>query len=287
MAGAKRAHGTRKRPAVFRALGHDDPPKEIKVAGRAFKRQHIFKHDSWAATALYQDAEGDQVVCKFNRRQSLFGIPLAWIGRRLARREAGFLKQLSDLELIPQYLGEVESDGRKWPTAIARKFIAGELFRRGLKVERAFFDALRQLLDEMHKRGIAYVDLHKRENIVIDAKGRPHPVDFQVALAIGQGWLSGGLIGRKVVTAFQAMDDYHYGKHFLRHLPEALSEEERARFSRPPRLIRWHRAIAVPLREARRKLLTWLKIRDKTGKAHSEVNPEDAFQVVPEEYREK
>ncbi|MGC3968602.1 MAG: hypothetical protein QM775_14830 [Pirellulales bacterium] len=78
----------RSRPAWLRALGHDDPPAEVTVDGIVHRRVEIFKHDSWAATGVYQSSEqaessGARIICKFNRRQSLLGLP-GDLGRPLA-----------------------------------------------------------------------------------------------------------------------------------------------------------------------------------------------------------
>src|SRR5262245_57455230 len=66
----KAADLIRPRPALFRALGKDEPPGEIIVDGQTYRRVTLFKHDSWAATALYQSTE-QTIVCKFNRRQDI------------------------------------------------------------------------------------------------------------------------------------------------------------------------------------------------------------------------
>ena len=60
----------RPRPALFRALGRHDPPSEIEVAGDLYRRSSVFKHDSWAATALYtcEADAGEQSQTKRLRR---------------------------------------------------------------------------------------------------------------------------------------------------------------------------------------------------------------------------
>ena len=67
-------------------MGLYDPPLSVRVEGRVYRRLEILKHDSWAATAVYAGA-GGRIVCKFNRQQPILGIPVAWLGRFLARRE--------------------------------------------------------------------------------------------------------------------------------------------------------------------------------------------------------
>jgi hypothetical protein len=269
----------RKRPALFRALGEDEPPQSVTVGGEEYLFTTGFKHDSWAATALYTGPGGRAITVKLNRQQPALGIPLKWLGRRLAAREATFLRQLAHVELVPDELGPVYAGGKLLDNACARVFVEGDAFRAGMKVGLPFFTDLREVLDKIHAAGIAYVDLHKRENIIIDRQGRPHLIDFQVSLGTGKRWPRNGRLTRFVVRKLQEMDDYHYRKHYVRCLPELLTKEERELYSRPPALIRAHRKIAVPLRSLRRRLLVALKIRGAGGQAESELEPEDAFRT--------
>ena len=95
------AKSVRHRPPLFRALGAGEPPQTVYVAGRPYRHIDTFKHDSWAATALYRSDEGDGIVCKFNRAQPIFILPMSWLGRRLARRENGLLKRLAAVAGAP------------------------------------------------------------------------------------------------------------------------------------------------------------------------------------------
>jgi hypothetical protein len=271
------AGGVRRRPALLRALGSAEPPGSVQVAGSGYRIETVLKHDSWAATALYSGPGGERIICKFNRVQPAFGIPMAWLGRMLARREAAFLRRLASLELVPDDLGPVIADAQPIAGALARTYIDGEAFRDGTRVDAAFFAELRRLLDAIHASGIAYVDLHKRENIIVDRSGRPHLVDFQVSLGTGRRWPGNGRLAGLIVRKLQEMDDYHYRKHYARCLPEALTPAELQRYLEPPGFIRAHRRVAVPLRRLRRRLLVLLKVRDRSGQARSELEPEDAL----------
>lgn len=270
----------RKRPALFRALGDAEPPATVLVGGRPFALDTVLKHDSWAATAIYADGSGDRIICKFNRRQPIFGLPMRWLGRRLAARETGFLDRLKHLDLVPPSRGPVHAGGELLDNAASRTFLDGQAFRVAEQVDVAFFRDLRRLLDDVHATDMAYVDLHKRENIIVGTDGRPYLIDFQVSFGTWPGWIGQSALVRAVVRRLQGMDDYHYRKHHARCLPESLTPEERARYLEPPALIRAHRRIAVPLRSLRRRLLVALKVRDRSGQAGSELEPEDAFRPL-------
>jgi len=79
-----------------------------------------------------------------------------------------------------------------------------------------------------------------------------------------------------VLRLLQRSDDYHLLKHRVKHRPDQVgmsaAEFERLR----PWWIRAHRCVAVPFRTVRRRLLTALGIRSKTGHAFSEAFPEVA-----------
>jgi hypothetical protein len=258
-------------------LGDGDPPEQVTVGGATYQRAEILKHDSWAATAIYRNEAHEKIICKFNRTAALFGIPLTWIGRALASREARFLRQLADLETIPNDLGDVCSGGRALPNAIARCYIDGEPMRVKQKIDPRIFDELFEVLQAMHARNMAYVDLHKLENIIIGRDGRPHLIDFQVCFGLSARWPGNGKFARYCLARLQEIDIYHLNKHLTRCLPGTLTAEQIRQKSTIPPFIRIHRFFAVPLRTARRRLLVLIGVRDAGGSGSSELEPEDAY----------
>lgn len=264
----------RPRPPLFRALGRDEPPTVVEIDGECFRLQEVLKHDSWAASAIYA-AGTRRAFCKFNRQQPVLGVPMRWLGHLLASREQAFHDRLIGIEGIPSSLGPVRSAGRMLSHALAREFIDGHALREGERVDDAFFLRLRFLLVELHRRGVAHVDLHKRENILVGSDGRPYLIDFQISFRQPRLPLLRGLV-RPLLAILQQCDDYHLLKHQLKHRPDQCSfaPEEIARLR--PWWIRVHRGLAVPFRTCRRQLLVWLGIRSACGHAHSETFPEVA-----------
>ena len=258
----------RPRPALFRALGEADPPAEIEVRGCRLQQVTVFKHDSWAATALY-DGEGHRVVCKFNRRQPIFGIPMTWLGRLLARREARMLKLLADEPNVPSGCGSVRVSGRRAPTAVAHQFVPGRSLRRQDVVDAEFFHELDRLMENIHRRGIAYIDLHKRENILVGDDGRPHLIDFQISIRFTRSWPFGWLL-----KMLQGSDRYHVAKHRYMQFHHQPGTQIQREFLRLPWWIRLHRIMTRPLRKLRRRMLVATGIRTGKGKAHTEAMPE-------------
>jgi hypothetical protein len=263
---------------VFRALGRAEPPEVVEIAGESFRLCETLKHDSWAATGIYASATR-QALCKFNRIQPILGVPMRWLGHRLAARETGFMDRLAGIEGIPVSLGSVSSGGRVLCNAVSRQWIAGHALAADESVDDRFFPTFRGLLAAVHARGVAHVDLHKRENILVDTQGRPHLIDFQISFALPRGRLAGLTLGG-LLRMLQRCDDYHLLKHELRHRPDGcrVAAADLARLR--PWWIRAHRSVAVPFRHVRRRLLVALGIRAADGQASSEAFPEIAHRPV-------
>jgi hypothetical protein len=193
----------------------------------------------------------------------------------LAAREQWFMARLAGIQGIPVGLGPVFVDGRPLPNAVAHEWIAGHALAEGERVDDRFFPMLTVILEAVHRRGVAHVDLHKRENLLVDDAGRPHLIDYQISFGLPTGGVSAFFLGG-LLRLLQRCDEYHLLKHRVKHRPDqiglTLADMHRMR----PWWIRAHRCVAVPFRTVRRRLLAALRIRSRTGHAHSEVFPEVA-----------
>ncbi len=278
-------HAVRPRPALFRALGKQGPPEQVEIKGQPYRLVRVFKHDSWAATALYVRADGRRVVCKFNRRQGIGWLPLHGLGHWLARREADMLRRLSHLPNLPRWSGDVYVQGVRQPNAVAHEFIPGHPLGQFEHVNDDFFPTLQRCLAEMHRRDMAYVDLHKRENILVGADGRPYLLDFQIGMALWHWWPANSTLTRLLLRIFQRSDEYHLLKHFARCRPDQLGHGLELLGRQRPWWIRLHRLIAVPFRTLRRGLLARLGIRAKNGRVETEHFPEEVVRHDRENVR--
>jgi RIO-like serine/threonine protein kinase len=204
---------------------------------------------------------------------------MRWLGRRLAARESGFMERLAGIEGIPRSLGPISRDGKVLDHAVSREWIPGHALVPAERVDAAFFPTFRRLLAAVHARDVAHVDLHKRENILVDEHGRPWLIDFQISLALPQKDRFAAMLLRGMLRVFQRCDEYHILKHEMNHRPDdaaaTWAEIQRCR----PWWIRAHRCVAVPFRRVRRGLLVALGIRSSGGQASSEAFPEIAHRL--------
>lgn len=263
------------RPRWLKALGTEGPPESLEIAGVSHRLVEVFKHDSWAATALYESPWGIFRVVKLHRQSPFFFIPMRWLGRRTARNERILLEQLADLDGIPALSGLVSTGGPVLDHAVAREFLNGHPLGNREAVPDPFFAELKKLLQEMHARRIVYVDLHKRENIIVSERGKPCLIDFQISIR-WPGWLPAGPLFR----IFQRSDEYHLMKHWARCRPDQCGMNSSELQQHVPWWIRAHRLIARPFRELRRRLLVRVGVRSGKGRVETEVFAEHALRDI-------
>ncbi len=267
---------TRERPALFRALGKQSPPEQIEIDGKIYELQEVFKHDSWAATAMYHGQNQD-IVCKFNRTQSIFGVPVGWLGRLLANREAFAMQRMKDVSGIPNDLGPVFVAGKHFRSAVAHPFIPGHPLGSNEQVDDNFFPELLNHLKEVHNQKMAYVDLHKRENILVGKDGKPYLIDFQICYRSAAMHKFTLPTTKLILKLLQNSDLYHFTKHVKRLRPDQIEQLGLTKHAERPWWIRAHRTVAVPFRTARRKFLTLIGVRGKSGRSATETFAEHAF----------
>lgn len=247
----------RRPPAWLFALGHDTLPEEVQIDGAVHHRVGVFKHDFFAATGLYEGPLG-KVVMKVGRKQSFYGLPLAWIGRFLVGREHRIYQCVHDLPGVPKCYGMYGRNG------FFHEFVEGRELCRDDRLADDFFPRLSALLEQIHARDIAYVDLEKRENILVGDDGRPYLIDFQISWDRSVRAGRRGGIGRIILSVLQRSDRYHLLKHWRRLRPDQLTAEQVAA-AQPPFWIAWHRLLFRPFTLLRRWILEKLGARPRAG----------------------
>jgi len=235
-------------PAFLKALGTRQLPEQIDVRGESYRRSCVLKDDFFAVTAVYEGS-GRRVILKVGRQAALFLFPMTWIGRLLAAREEAALLLLADVHGVPRLVG-------RWgPAGIVREFLEGRPLRKGEPVPDDFHSRLRALIDEIHARDMAYVDLEKCENVLLGDDGRPYLFDFQIAWHVPRRW--GGELWpiRRFRSFLQAGDRYHLLKLQRRTRPDQLTPDQIAASYRKPWTVRLHRLLTAPFLKVRRMAL--------------------------------
>lgn len=249
-------------PAFLRALGRSEPPAQFDLNGRRYLLDRVFKHDFFAATARYR-SDDDLAILKTGRVAWMGPVPMRWIGRILAGREAAALARLAGDESVPRLLG------RLGPTGIVRQYIEGSPLRRGLIVPDKFHSRLADAVARIHAAEMAYVDLEKAENVLLGEDGNPYLIDFQIAWYWPRS-CGGGLWPLSAIRRWlQSGDLYHLQKLKRRTRPDQMTEAERAATYDKPWFVRLHTTVTAPLKKLRRLILQRIDPRRSKGERGS------------------
>jgi serine/threonine protein kinase len=224
----------------YKRMRGQDLPATIRLEFGAYSLVKVFKHDFYAATGLYDKVEGtgpDRVVFKIYHKDRYAFLPLAWLGRWLARREAKLHDALADVQGVPRLLA------RHGDTGLVREFIPGCSLREVTAAEKPdahFFPELRATLAAVHARGIAHCDLAKPENILRTDAGRPRLIDFQIAIRPQTRLPGVRQIAERFLRYMQQVDVYHLRKNQRRLRPEDFTPDELAASHRKGLLLNLH-----------------------------------------------
>lgn len=102
-----------------------------------------------------------------------------WVARRLLARERRALERLARLDGVPALVA-VERG------TLTRSWIDGVPLSHAAELPVDFFDELDALVARVHEAGVCHNDLHKEQNVLVRADGRPALVDFQLASRHGR-----------------------------------------------------------------------------------------------------
>ena len=168
---------------------------------------------------------------------------LAWLGKRLCRREARALARLDGLTGTPRLIEENA-------TGLRREWIEGRPMQVARPRNADYYRAARRLVSALHRRGVAHNDLAKETNWLVTPTGQPAIVDFQLAL-----------VSRRRGRLFRSLareDLRHLLKHKRGYCPECLTARERQILARPAAISRLWMATGKPVYTfITRRLLGW------------------------------
>lgn len=238
----------RSKPAYLKALGNRQLPPTIEAGGNSYQFRQTFKNDFFAITSLYEGPAG-RVILKVQRQASFLLLPMRWTGRILAARERHSLERLQGIPGIPRLIGTWTNTG------LIREFVDGKTLADAGSVDDDFHPRLRSLIDAIHQREMAYVDLEKLGNVLVGDDGKPHLFDFQIAWYWPRKW--GGQLWpmRALLRKLQSGDRYHLIKLQRRTRPDQLSPEVLRASYNKPWFVRLHSVLTRPLTRLRRRIL--------------------------------
>lgn len=126
-----------------------------------------------------------------------------FVARLLMAREQRALERLAGLRGVPglQLCSKDE---------LVRDYQAGVALSATDELALDFFEQLVLLVRAVHARGVCHNDLHKEQNVIVGADGRPCLVDFQLA--------SVHALGSRTLEARAREDLRHIEKHRRRYL---------------------------------------------------------------------
>ena len=154
-----------------------------------------------------------------------------WIGRYQIAREGRAYRHLAGIEGIP-----VLHEGPDNLTLVMQ-YLEGQRItwiRHKPMPKREVVEALRKLMESLHARGVAHLDLRRRDNILVDEKGAVRLIDFATA----QVSPAGSWRRRLLFPLFRSVDRSAFLKWKRVLTPEDLSEREE-------RKLRRHRALRM------------------------------------------
>ena len=142
-------------------------------------------------------------------------------GRLLVWREAKAYKKMEDLKGVPTLFRVIGG------LALVTEEVPGTdlgTVKDKARFQEGFFDALKDVVDRFHERGVAHCDLKKAGNILLGHDGLPYIIDWAAAISRSEFRLPLlNLIYKRFV-----LDDYNaIIKQKLRLTPEHVTPEER------------------------------------------------------------
>jgi len=214
-----------------------------------------------ASVYVYQTSAGGVVVKKPHR-----GGPLAWLWRRLLRREHAVYERLAGIGGIPRSYGLIDGE------YLALELIPGPSLREheaGLADRDAFFATLLTTIEAMHSAGVAHGDLKRKANIIVGPGERPYLIDFGIAVRRNA---RDGVFNRLVFARLRQMDlnawvKLKYGRRIDPETERDVLSAEDAAIYKPLLIERLARAVRVPWQmiTLRRPRQRWRARRDGDG----------------------
>lgn len=164
------------------------------------------------------------VMVKDVRRRNFL---LRWtLGLWLIQKEWKIYSRLAGMKGIPQPIERIDR------FAFSMELVLGRPLLRGENLPPSFFSHLKQVLQEIHERGVVHLDLRHKGNILVSEKGEPFLIDFNSSFAFKER----GVLRRYLFPLLRWVDEGGLLKLKERNSPDSLTPEERSSLRRFNRL---------------------------------------------------
>ena len=216
-------------------------PASVTIDGKEYTFSRVLKDDFFSLNILYANSRHGRYVLKLSDFRFVGGWLLRPFASWISRREYSIYQMVADIPGVPT-LGP-----RYGRQGYFHRYIEGNTLH---EIERqiieqcqvaaghpafanqssvlvpGFFEELKGILHEVHRRRIFYVDLNKRGNIICSMEGKPYLIDFQICLhmPLRRGWL--GAFWEKIFQRLIQEDLYHLYKHKKTFQPQLMTDAE-------------------------------------------------------------
>lgn len=247
-------------------------PEKTIINGETYTYEKILKDDFFSVNVLYKNDKGRRFVLKLSDFRFLFGILFRPFAAMMSSHEYKIYKMIADIEGVPE-LGP-----RLGWRGYFHEYIEGktlhELKESPEVLPENFFNELLDIVNQVHKRRILYVDMNKKGNVIMSENGKPFLIDFQISQYFKKRrWILGRLIDN-VFNRLIKEDIYHVYKHKKRYQKHLMTEEELKRAVRSDLIKSYDRFIGKWYRNAKRLIypsgsneMVWYKWRKQKDKS--------------------
>jgi serine/threonine protein kinase len=188
------------------------------AAGSALTVQVIRQGGWFKADIKRLSSGGEDAILKDFSGKSW---PVRLLGRRQVAQEIRALRRLQGIPGIPHCYGEVERGAAVLMERMDGEWITEYCTTRPDEAP-VVFERLGRMLAAIHARGVAHIDLRKRDNILVQADGTPCIIDFNASFCFGPATLG----ARLLFPFLRRIDDSAVLKWKSRLAPGLMSPEE-------------------------------------------------------------
>ena len=208
----------------------------------------ILRHSSNTRPVIcVVEDKGVRTVVKDFRNSKFFYRNI--IGRFLIWRELRAYKTLKGLKGIPLCYGAIDG------LALALEEIPSlplKKHNKDMKLSDTFFDELKDIVDNFHRRGIAHCDLKNGANVLVGRDGRPYIVDWSASISEKEFRF---FPLNRIYLRFVLDDYFAIIKLKMRYAPDTLSIEEKNEYVQRSLMERGVRIIRDRLRKILKKII--------------------------------